>query len=655
MTQSEALNILKTGKNVFVTGPAGSGKTYVINEYIKYLREHNIPVGITASTGIAATHMGGMTIHSWSGMGIKDTMDTHDMAELAEKSQYSKRFKETQVLIIDEVSMLHHYRFDLLDKLARYVRSARKLFDKPTSEDVTNLSELPFGGMQLVLCGDFFQLPPVSRYGEPEARFIYTSEAWKNAGFTVCYLSEQFRQTDDMSLSILNEIRSGEVSEEARENLKSRYVPLVIPAQAGIQRQGIKSITIDSSIPEVGSDSGSEIVLDISEQTLDSRLRGDDTKEAQPRSFESEPTRLYTHNIDVDQVNERELKKVNEVEIIYEMTSRGKKPLVDALKKSCLAPEKLRLRKGARVMCVKNNFEEGYVNGTLGVIVSCGHDVDPVIQTNKGHRITIEKASWTIEENGKVLAEINQYPLRLAWAITVHKSQGMSLDAIEVDLSKSFEPGMGYVALSRMRTFGGLSILGMNENALKVHPEVLEYDRHLKELSNKAESVLEHTDKREIQRAQEEFLAKVAPLHRMGGSKKGKYDPLTGKYNREPARKISTYFYTAELVREEKSLNEIAKTRDITVETVISHIEKLLIAKNDDVGEGESLDMRDVYYLKKEISHGHFSKIEDALEVVSAKQNDDKPPLLSPIKSIVGTNVSFNEIRLARLLLGYVK
>jgi len=152
------------------------------------------------------------------------------------------------------------------------------------------------------------------------------------------------------------------------------------------------------------------------------------------------------------------------------------------------APEVLRLRKGARVMCVKNNFEEGYVNGTLGVVVSCAPDSDPVIRTGaspdhpEGRLITIERANWQIADDGKILAELDQYPLRLAWAITVHKSQGMSLDAVEVDLSKAFEAGMGYVALSRVRTLAGLSILGFSENALKVNGEVLEFDRHLREL-----------------------------------------------------------------------------------------------------------------------------------------------------------------------------
>ena len=370
MTQKDALDIMKMGNNVFNTGPAGSGKTFVVNEYIRYLKDHDVSIGITASTGIAATHMGGVTIHSWSGMGVKDDMNEYELEELLEKKYVTKKVQSAHVLIIDEISMLHHYRLDLLDKIMRKIRR------KDMSEDK------PFGGVQIVLCGDFFQLPPVRRAGEPEAYFAYRSKAWKEANFVICYLEEQHRQKDDVSIVVLNEIRSGVLSDTSYEHIQSRF-------QA-------------------------EIDINI------------------------EPTSLYTHNADVDGINDQEIDKIEGNYAVYEMTSKGKRALVDTLKKSCLAPQVLRLKKGARVMCVKNNFDKGYVNGTLGIVVSCGWGVDPVIKDAKGNQIKIEKASWVIEDGGKILAEINQYPLRLAWAITVHKSQGMSLDAVEVDLSKSF-------------------------------------------------------------------------------------------------------------------------------------------------------------------------------------------------------------------------
>lgn len=585
MTQKEALDILKTGVNVFVTGPAGSGKTYLVNEYIKYLKDHDVPIGITASTGIAATHMGGMTIHSWSGIGVKDFISKSDIEELVAKDKFKKRIQETKVLIIDEVSMLHHFRLDMIEKVLREASG----------------KEAPFGGIQVVLCGDFFQLPPVSRLGEPLARFIYHSEAWKKGMFKVCYLSQNFRQGDDPAISILNEIRSGDVSETARQLLGTRFK----------------------------TSEGGEVVVNMGEE------ENDDIK-----------TRLYTHNMDVDRINDLELSKLAEIEITHEMTHRGRKPLILALQKSCLAPEKLKLKKGAKVMCVKNNFEEGYVNGTLGVVVNCAYDMDPIIKTANGKRLTITKASWKIEEDGKVLAEIEQYPLRLAWAITVHKSQGMSLDAVEVDLSKSFEPGMGYVALSRARTLAGLSLLGLNAKALQVHPEVLEYDGHLQKQSEEIQNIFAVEDRLEIEKRQAEFLARVAPLHSLKKTKTKK----------EKSPKVSTLDKTAELIRDKKTLKEIASARNMVVETIINHLEEL--AKEDMVSyisnppDNKKLD---ISYFRYDISPQHWQKIEEALEKVSLNSGDDKPPLLSPVKNLLGPNVSFKEIRLARVLLGYFR
>jgi len=195
-----------------------------------------------------------------------------------------------------------------------------------------------------------------------------------------------------------------------------------------------------------------------------------------------EPTKLYTHNVDVDIENDLELAKLPGKEYRYQMQLIGPAALSERLQKSCLAPATLRLKVGARVMFVKNNFEEGYVNGTLGVVESLGEE-RIIVRTSSGALMDVGPASWHIAEDGDIKAEINQYPLRLAWAITVHKSQGMSLDAALVDLRQSFEPGMGYVALSRVRSSAGLSLAGFNDIALCVNEEVLAFDKNLKEKS----------------------------------------------------------------------------------------------------------------------------------------------------------------------------
>ncbi|MBU3918679.1 AAA family ATPase, partial [Patescibacteria group bacterium] len=206
MTQSEALDILKLGYNIFLTGPAGSGKTFLLNKYIEYLSQQNIKVGVTASTGIASTHLNGRTIHSWSGFGIKDELSSQDMRKLLYSPQFRKRILSTKVLIIDEVSMLHAHQLDLVNKICMKVRN----------------NPAPFGGLQVVLSGDFFQLRPVARGGQ-ETYFVSSSDAWSEMGINVCYLGDcQYRQKDDNFIKLLNEIRKNKVSPANKKMLLGR-------------------------------------------------------------------------------------------------------------------------------------------------------------------------------------------------------------------------------------------------------------------------------------------------------------------------------------------------------------------------------------------------------------------------------------------------
>lgn len=411
MNQKTALDILKMGHNVFLTGPAGSGKTFLLNQYIQYLKSKKIGVAVTASTGIAATHMNGQTIHSWSGMQIKDVFTESDISNLKNRHFYAERFSKTKVLIIDEISMLHAHQLDIVDYIC-------KKFKEPF---------LPFGGLQVILCGDFFQLPPVAKYGK-ESRFVIDSESWKEMNPTICYLDEQHRQEDQKMLKILNDIRGRSYDTETMSLILSR--------------------------------------------------------EKQPIKNDIAPTKLYTHNANVDAINNFELQKIKEEPKVFHMTSMGFDGLINTLKKGCLAPEILTLKKGAVVMFVKNNFERGFVNGTLGTVIDFETGGLPIVQTTSGKTIVATPEQWSIEENDVALASITQVPLRLAWAITVHKSQGMTLDAVEMDLSKSFEYGMGYVALSRVKSLDGIKLLGINDVALEVNPKVYEFDKVLEEMSH---------------------------------------------------------------------------------------------------------------------------------------------------------------------------
>ena len=415
MKQKEALKILEAGHNVLLTGPAGSGKTFLLNQYSAYLKKKGIGVAITASTGIAATHIGGRTIHSWAGIGIKDSLSQRDLQSLAKKAYLKKQFEKTEVLIIDEISMLHAHRLDMVNQVCQVLKK----------------NFLPFGGLQVVLSGDFFQLPPISP-GNEEAEFVYKAQVWPEMDIRVCYLEEQHRQNDEKMTRILGSLRRDEVGAETIALLQNRI------------KERPKGIS---------------------------------------------PVRLFTHNVDVDRINNQELDLIEAEEHVYHMTSSGDKKLVTTLQKSCLAPSDLVLKKGALVMFVKNKFKEEkalYVNGTTGVVVAFDEYNFPIVRLRSGEEIVVGPDSWTIDDDDKILARINQLPLRLAWAISVHKSQGMTLEAAEIDLSRSFGYGMGYVALSRLSSLAGLYLLGINEMAYKLDPQVFAFDRELILLSEEA-------------------------------------------------------------------------------------------------------------------------------------------------------------------------
>ncbi len=437
MKQETALDILKMGYNVYLTGPAGSGKTYLLDQYIKYLKKNKIGVAVTASTGFAATHLKGRTIHSWSGMGIKNELSKKDLGKFKRNFNLRRRMAKTKVLIIDEISMLHAYQLDIVDQICRLLKD----------------THFPFGGLQVVLSGDFFQLPPVSRGEDKKNNFILKSDAWDKSSFKICYLDKIYRQKNNQLTTILNEIREGNISNKSFELIISRE---------DCEIEGIK-----------------------------------------------EPTKLFTHNVNVDDLNQSELEKLKAKPFVYEMQSRGNEKLIENLKSGCLTPEELTLKREALVMFVKNNFSKGYANGTVGEVVSFNRDKMPIVKIKSGKKIIADRETWTIEENGKVIASVKQVPLRLAWAITVHKSQGMSLDAVEIDLSKSFSFGMGYVALSRACSLEGIKLLGINDLALKVNPLIIKVDKLLQLLSRNTEKKFENMGKLRKWSAKNNFLKKI--------------------------------------------------------------------------------------------------------------------------------------------------
>ncbi len=497
MKQDKALAVLKSGKNVFLTGSAGTGKTHVLTTYISYLKDHKVPVAITASTGIAATHIGGMTIHSWSGIGVRDNIDQRFIRGLKEKKYLTKQIENTHVLIIDEISMLHKRQLDMINQVTKSIRNSHE----------------PFGGMQVVFSGDFFQLPPVDRQGLPSReKFCFMSQAWVDADLAVCYLTEQYRQANNRLQEILSHMRTQKLT----------------PADVN------------------------------------------DLNKTEKNTLEDDATRLYTHNEDVDKINNDKLADLPGTVQHFKAKKTGNPKMLEGFLNGLLVSERMSLKEGAKVMFVKNNHEKGIMNGMLGEIKEFKKDYDgdlwPLVRLYDGRNIMATPELWEIRnEENKKLVGVEQVPLRLAWAITVHKSQGMTLDAAEVDLSQSFEPGQGYVALSRLKDLSGLKLLGLNKQALTMDSLSIKADRRFKELSAEV-------DAKSIESYEKEHENHIL---RSGGTTDKKAVARSRSKRKTKEEKVNTYEQTANLLKTKSSIKDIAEMRGLSESTIMGHILKI--------------------------------------------------------------------------------
>ena len=429
MNQTLALEIMLSGESVLLTGPAGAGKTFVLNQFIKLAKHEGKHVSVTATTGLAATHLGGTTIHSWAGIGVGDFLPSGFAEHMAKGRR--EIIEKTNVLVIDEISMLHDFRLDMVDEVCRIIRKE---------------PDLPFGGIQIIMSGDFFQLPPINRGDSRAGSFVVNSDVWQELDPVICYLEEQHRQDDETLIEILNAIRAGDVRRNHAETLLART-------------------------------------------------------EVYPEDFEL-LTELHTVNVDVDTMNAAKLAEIEGDEISYEQSSTGSENYVEGLQRSVLAPKVLNLKLGALVMAVKNSPERKYVNGSIGTVIDFEPHTDyPIVAFQNGKEVAMSPDTWELRDGDKKRASITQIPLRLAWAITVHKSQGMTLDAARIDLRKAFVEGMGYVALSRVKNVNNLYLTGINQMALRVSPEAQHIDVHLRDKAVSAAKQFAHLAKNAEKRA----------------------------------------------------------------------------------------------------------------------------------------------------------
>lgn len=565
MRQSDALDILKSGANVFLTGEPGAGKSHTVREYVKYLQSHGVTVALTASTGIAATHIGGMTIHSWSGLGIRKFISRRECKELATNVALAKRVRGASVLIIDEISMLEAAMLDAIDLICREVRN----------------TELPFGGLQIVFVGDFFQLPPVSRQGEAPARFSFAARSWADTSPTVCYLSEQHRQDDPTFLEVLSALRRGMIEEDHIGHLHARR------------------------------------------QTSDDK----------------DITKLYSHNADVDHINTAKLRTLLGKEKTYKMTTSGSPKLVEQMMRGCLSPEKLTLKIGARVMFTRNNPIEGFVNGSMGDVVDFDSETKyPVVQMSSGRIVTVQPGMWSIDgDGGAPIAVLRQLPLRLAWAMTVHKSQGMTLDKAFIDLGQAFAYGQGYVALSRVKSLAGLFLGGLNARALEVDPTVLEQDEVFRTESLAAEAMI--ADLSEADRAE----GALAFIKACGGRKESivreTIDAFSEYFVEKPAKKAKApkWTETLALIESGKSIAEVAKERSRTVGTIVGHV-----AEAHELGKLSKEVFSRMRYAMKEFT--------DIVHPIMRKLNT-KGRFLRPVFDHFQGKYSYDDLRIAQWLL----
>lgn len=400
--QAHALELLRSGENVFLTGGAGSGKSFLIRQFMRELSSEDMP--ILASTGAAAVLLGGRTFHSFFGLGIMDGGPDATFARACNDKRLTARLRKIEGVIIDEISMIPGQALMIAEALAQRARE----------------STLPWGGLRVIVVGDFAQLPPVTMSGPRD--WCFANAVWKQSGFQSVMLSHNQRVSENLFLDVLSDVRNGKHTERMREFLNDHV---------------------------------------------------------QKHDEDHPGTRLFPRKIHAETFNQKKLGEIDEDEIIIDSIYFGTEKHIESLMKNAPVPVKLVIKLGCRVMFLQNDPQKRWVNGTRGVVTD--YSVDKItVKKNNGREVQVDKSQFAIQDaDGNVLASVVQFPLTLAYATTIHKSQGATLEDLWCDLSNLWEPGHAYVALSRLRTAEGLHLIGWSPRSIIVDPKVLQFYKEL--------------------------------------------------------------------------------------------------------------------------------------------------------------------------------
>ncbi|XP_062014820.1 ATP-dependent DNA helicase PIF1-like [Rosa rugosa] len=414
--QKQVISAISKGKSVFITGSAGTGKTILVHHIIKLLKKQHgaSKVFVTAPTGVAACAIGGQTLHSFAGIGYPMADRETLLHRIVLNNKAYNRWLKVKALVMDEISMVDTEFFESLEYIARKIREVNK----------------SWGGIQIVVGGDFFQLPPIKpQQNSGGKEYAFEADCWNSSFDLQVNLTKVFRQSDPQLIKLLHGIRRGESDPEDLKFLE----------------QACSEAEPDPSVVQ-----------------------------------------LYPRIEDVNRVNASRLESLGNELFVYTAVDSGEESRKPQLEQG-IAPKKVTLCKDARVMLVKNlNTWRGLVNGATGTvqgfyvpknkdITGICHAALPIVKFDSGPELLIEPETWVVTEGDKVVAERKQVPLILAWASSIHKCQGMTLDRLHTDLSKAFENGMVYVALSRVRSLEGLYLSGFDRWKIMVHPKVLQF------------------------------------------------------------------------------------------------------------------------------------------------------------------------------------